>query len=254
MKPLITREVRSHLKTFADKVSVDVFAKNLKQLLLMHPVKGHKILGIDPGFRNGCKMALISEQNDVLATATIYPHTPKNSAALSSYEQQVVDLLQEHRSVNAIWLGLLLCLPKFIFYFNPLTRSRCDLIAIGNGTAGRETEIWIAKMIGCGRFHSKSVRYCVVNENGASIYSCSDVAKREFPDMDINIISAVSIARRLSDPLAELVKIEPKHMGVGMYQHDINEKYLLETLEEVVMECVSFVGVDINTASISILK
>lgn len=114
--------------------------------------------------------------------------------------------------------------------------------------------MWIANMIGRDLFHSKSVRYCVVNENGASIYSCSDVAKREFPDMDINIISAVSIARRFSDPLAELVKIEPKHMGVGMYQHDINEKYLLETLEEVVMECVSFVGVDINTASISLLK
>lgn len=128
------------------------------------------------------------------------------------------------------------------------------MIAIGNGTASRETEMWIADMIARNLFHSKSVRYCIVSENGASIYSCSDVAKREFPEMDINLISAVSIARRLSDPLAELVKIEPKHMGVGMYQHDINEKYLLESLGEVVMECVSFVGVDINTASISILK
>lgn len=225
MKPLIAREVRSHLKKLADKVSVEVFAKNLKQLLLMHPIKGNKILGIDPGFRNGCKMALISEQNDVLATETIYPHT--NTNMLAKYERQVADLLRKHG---------------------------CELMAIGNGTACRETEIWLANMIARGQFHSKAVRYCVVNENGASIYSCSDVAKREFPDMDINLVSAVSIARRLSDPLAELVKIEPKHMGVGMYQHDINEKYLMETLDEVVMECVSFVGVDINTASNSILK
>lgn len=103
-------------------------------------------------------------------------------------------------------------------------------------------------------FHLKSVRYCTVSEDGASVYSCSDIAKREFPNMDINLISAVSIARRLSDPLAELVKIEPKHLGVGMYQHDIDDKYLMETLDEVVMECVSFVGVDINTASVSLLK
>lgn len=109
-------------------------------------------------------------------------------------------------------------------------------------------------MIGRDVFHSKSLQYCIVSENGASIYSCSDVAKQEFPKMDVNLISAVSIARRLSDPLAELVKIEPKHLGIGMYQHDINEKYLMESLNEVVSECVSFVGVDINTASAALLK
>lgn len=131
---------------------------------------------------------------------------------------------------------------------------RCELIAIGNGTACRETEAWISNLIAREVFHSKSVQYCIVSENGASIYSCSDIAKQEFPNMDVNLISAASIARRLSDPLAELVKIEPKHLGVGMYQHDINEKNLMESLNEVVMECVSFVGVDINTASVVILK
>lgn len=131
---------------------------------------------------------------------------------------------------------------------------RCEVIAIGNGTACRETEAWISDLLSREVFHSNSVQYCIVSENGASIYSCGDVAKHEFPNMDVNLISAVSIARRLSDPLAELVKIEPKHLGVGMYQHDINEKYLMESLNEIVMECVSFVGVDINTASVAILK
>lgn len=131
---------------------------------------------------------------------------------------------------------------------------RCEIIAIGNGTACRETENWITDLISRNVFHTESVRYCIVNENGASIYSCSDIARQEFPNLDVNLISAASIARRLSDPLAELVKIEPKHLGVGMYQHDINEKFLMESLNEVVMECVSFVGVDINTASTTLLR
>lgn len=131
---------------------------------------------------------------------------------------------------------------------------RCELIAIGNGTACRETEAWIAGLIARNAFHAKSIQYCIVSENGASIYSCGPIAKKEFPAMDVNLISAVSIARRLSDPLAELVKIEPKHLGVGMYQHDIGEKLLMESLNEVVIEVVSFVGVDINTASVVILK
>lgn len=132
--------------------------------------------------------------------------------------------------------------------------SRCEVIAIGNGTACRETEAWISDLITREVFHSKSVQYCIVSENGASIYSCSEIAKQEFPELDVNLISAVSIARRLSDPLAELVKIEPQHLGVGMYQHDINKKDLMESLNEIVSECVSFVGVDINTASAVILK
>lgn len=137
---------------------------------------------------------------------------------------------------------------------NIFTFFSCELIAIGNGTACRETETWVGGLIADNMFHSKSVQYCIVSENGASIYSCSDVAKKEFPKMDVNMISAVSIARRLSDPLAELVKIEPQHLGVGMYQHDINKKYLVESLDEVISECVSFVGVDINTASAEILR
>lgn len=131
---------------------------------------------------------------------------------------------------------------------------RCEIIAIGNGTACRETETWISELIARKVFHTDSVQYHIVSENGASIYSCSEIAKQEFPDLDMNLISAVSIARRVSDPLAELVKIEPKHLGVGMYQHDINEKYLMESLNEIVSECVSFVGVDVNTASAAILK
>lgn len=141
-----------------------------------------------------------------------------------------------------------------LFSFNSILIIRCELIAIGNGTACRETEAWVANLISRDVFHLKSVQYCIVSENGASIYSCGTTAKKEFPKLDVNLISAVSIARRLSDPLAELVKIEPKHLGVGMYQHDINEKFLMETLNEVVMECVSFVGVDINTASVALLK
>lgn len=138
--------------------------------------------------------------------------------------------------------------------FGAFALLRCELIAIGNGTACRDTEAWIAKLIERNMFHSKSIQYCIVSENGASIYSCGAIAKKEFPDMDVNLISAASIARRLSDPLAELVKIEPKHLGVGMYQHDLNDKVLMESINEVVTECVSFVGVDINTASVVILK
>ncbi|XP_055324004.1 uncharacterized protein YdcI [Sitodiplosis mosellana] len=225
LKPLMNRQIRSLLTKNAEKESVEVFAKNLKQLLLVKPVKGKRILGVDPGFKNGCKLALISEQNDVLDTDTIYPHTKKDQIMI--YEHKVINMLR---------------------------KNRCEVIAIGNGTACRETEAWISQLISRDVFHSESVQYCIVSENGASIYSCSDVAKHEFPNMDVNLISAVSIARRLSDPLAELVKIEPKHLGVGMYQHDINEKYLMESLNEIVSECVSFVGVDINTASVAILK
>lgn len=128
------------------------------------------------------------------------------------------------------------------------------MIALGNGTACRETEFWLSKLFELGILDPNHVRYSIVSEQGASIYSCSDIAKKEFPNMDMNEISAVSIARRLNDPLSEYVKIEPRHIGVGMYQHDINEKHLTESLNEVVSECVSYVGVDINTASITVLK
>lgn len=135
-----------------------------------------------------------------------------------------------------------------VFFFS------CDLIALGNGTACRETELWLTNLIKDGVLDSRTVQYSIVTEQGVSIYSCSDGAKKEFPNYEVNIISAISIARRLNDPLNEFVKVEPKHLGVGMYQHDLNEKVLGETLDEVVMECVSFVGVDINTASKDILS
>lgn len=223
--PLMSRTVRSELTKRAEKASVEVFANNLKQLLLTAPVKGEKILGIDPGFSNGCKLALISECGDLLDTATIYPHIGGERSKVAP--------------------GILA---------NMMRKHSCALIALGNGTACRETESMLSYMMEERILDKRFVRYSIVPEQGASIYSCSEVAKKEFPKMDVNLISAVSIARRLQDPLCEYVKIEPKHLGVGMYQHDINEKSLSETLDEVVMECVSFVGVDINTASVSLLS
>lgn len=221
----MTRQVRSDLNDLAEKASISVFAKNLRELLLTSPLKGERILGIDPGFTNGCKMALISETADVLHTCVIYPHTKKGS---------------KHHCAE------ILC--------DILFKHQCHIIAIGNGTACRETEFWLSSLFEDGTLDSSFIKYSIVSEQGASIYSCSDVARKEFPDMDVNLISAVSIARRLNDPLSEYVKIEPKHIGVGMYQHDINEKQLTESLNEVISECVSFVGVDINTASLSVLK
>ncbi|XP_063709440.1 S1 RNA-binding domain-containing protein 1 [Culicoides brevitarsis] len=223
--PLVQRQVRSNLTTTAEQQSIKVFASNLKQLLLMAPVKGEPILGIDPGFSNGCKMALISERGDVLETFTLYPFTKNDRQS------------EEHALKMA----------------SAMNRHNCKLIALGNGTACRETETWITNLKSKGVLRS-DVRYCIVSEQGASIYSCSETAKKEFPDVDINIISAISIARRLNDPLCEFVKVDPKSLGVGMYQHDINAKVLSETLDEVVIECVSFTGVDINTASVALLK
>ncbi|XP_055851056.1 S1 RNA-binding domain-containing protein 1 isoform X2 [Episyrphus balteatus] len=223
--PLVSRQIRSDLNESAKKASIDVFAKNLKQLLLMSPLKGERILGVDPGFTNGCKLALISETADVLETGVVYPHSKRNDP-----DQCGITLAKM------------------------LIRNKCKLIALGNGTACRETEFWLTKLFEKGILDPEYVKYSIVSEQGASIYSCSEVAKKEFPDLDVNVISAVSIARRLNDPLSEYVKIEPRHIGVGMYQHDINEKILSESLNEVVSECVSFVGVDINTASLSVLK
>ncbi|XP_058984529.1 uncharacterized protein YdcI-like [Musca domestica] len=223
--PLVSRQIRSDLNESAKKASIDVFAKNLKQLLLMSPLKGERILGIDPGFANGCKIAVISETADVLETGVIYPH--RRNTDPEEWGEKLAKILKRHK---------------------------CRLIALGNGTACRETEFWLSKLFELGILDSNLIRYSIVSEQGASIYSCSDVAKKEFPNMDMNEISAVSIARRLNDPLSEYVKIEPRHIGVGMYQHDINEKQLSESLNEVVSECVSYVGVDINTASITVLK
>lgn len=221
--PLIGRLVRSALKERAEKSSIEVFAKNLTDLLLTPPVKGKRILGIDPGFRHGSKCALISEQSAVLDT-TVLMFTGGDSKAT---EKRLSELMKKHQ---------------------------CSLIALGNGKGCRDIEKVITEMIANRRFHSEDIKYCIVNEQGASIYSCGDEAKAEFPNMDINLISAVSIARRLNDPLAEYVKIEPSHLGVGMYQHDVPEKDLSRTLDEVVSECVSRVGVDLNTTSECLLK
>ncbi|KAH8382830.1 hypothetical protein KR009_005490 [Drosophila setifemur] len=225
VQPLMCRQIRADLKEKAQKAAIDVFAKNLKQLLLMSPLKGERILGIDPGFTNGCKLAVISETADVLDTGVIYPHGARSNKR--GAEQKLVQLLRDHK---------------------------CKIIALGNGTACRETEHWLTDMFHAGILDSRSIRYSIVNENGASVYSCSNVATKEFPDMDMNERSAVSIARRLNDPLSEYVKIEPRHLGVGMYQHDVAEKILTESLKDVVSECVSYVGVDLNTASLSVLK
>ncbi|EZA52895.1 hypothetical protein DMN91_011350 [Ooceraea biroi] len=224
MKPLIKRRLRSELKERAETASINVFATNVKQLLLTPPVRGKVILGIDPGFRHGCKLAVVSEHGDVLETAVIYPHNQSGNF--------------EH-SANA--------LAKLV------KKHRCSLLALGNGTACRETEQFLTRIRESNAFDFK-VTYTIVNESGASVYSCSPEAKSEFLDLDPNLVSAVSIARRLQDPLAELVKVEPKHLGVGMYQHDLPEKQLLNTLDEVVTEAVSFVGVDINTASQCLLR
>lgn len=203
LKPLIKRRMRSELKEKAETASIEVFATNVKQLLLTSPVRGQVVLGIDPGFRHGCKLAVVSEHGDVLETGVIYPHNrTKNS-------QPAADALIE--LVN---------------------RYRCTILALGNGTACRETEQFLTQTIKSKKF-DVNVTYTIVDECGASIYSCSTEAKSEFPDLDLNLVSAVSIARRLQDPLAELVKVEPKHLGVGMYQHDLPEKQLLNTLDEV---------------------
>ncbi|XP_029174038.1 uncharacterized protein LOC114942762 [Nylanderia fulva] len=220
IKPLVIRRVRSEMKERAEKASIQVFATNVKQLLLTPPVRGKIILGIDPGYYHGCKIAVISETGNVLETALIYPH--KNDASLSIATNILTKLVNKYK---------------------------CTILALGNGTASRDTELFLTNMIKSKMFDSSDVTYTIVDESGASIYSCSLEGKSEFPDLDPNLVSAISIARRLQDPLAELVKIEPKHLGVGMYQHDLPEKQLINALDEVVTEAVSFVGVDVNTAS-----
>ncbi|XP_011866321.1 PREDICTED: S1 RNA-binding domain-containing protein 1 [Vollenhovia emeryi] len=222
IKPQMTRRVRSEMKESAEKASIEVFATNVKQLLLTPPVRGKIVLGVDPGYRHGCKLAVVSEQGDVLETGVMYPHN--HSSAFKDAANVLARLVDRHG---------------------------CTIIALGNATACRETELFLTKVIGS---MLGSLMYTIVDECGASIYSCSPQAKSEFPDLDPNLVSAVSIARRLQNPLAELVKIEPKHLGVGMYQHDLPEAKLTKTLSEVVTEVVSFVGVDINTASHYLLQ
>ncbi|XP_076640501.1 S1 RNA-binding domain-containing protein 1 [Colletes latitarsis] len=226
ISPLIIRRVRNEMKQKAETASIEVFVTNVKQLLLTPPVRGKIILGIDPGFVHGCKLAVISEHGNVLETGVIYPHNKTKN----SYEESA---------------NILITLVK---------KHKCTVVALGNATACRETEAFLNKLIKSDSSGSIDISYTIVDESGASIYSCSTKAKSEFPDLDTNVVSAISIARRLQDPLAELVKVDPKHLGVGMYQHDLPEKELVAALDEVISEVVSFVGVDVNTASEYLLR
>uniref|UniRef100_T1JNU4 S1 motif domain-containing protein n=1 Tax=Strigamia maritima TaxID=126957 RepID=T1JNU4_STRMM len=224
LEPQFCRKIRSQLTKTAEKASIDVFVSNLRQLLLTPPVRGKVVAGIDPGFTHGCKVAVISPTQDILHTTVFYlPYKGKSC----SNDKKIRDIMLEYR---------------------------CTIIGIGNGTASRETESLISKMISRGAFQPLDVKYCIVNESGASTYSITAEAAEEMPNLDENIRSAVSIARRLSDPLAEYVKIQPQHLGVGMYQHDIGGNKLSNALDDVVTECVSFVGVDLNTGSETLLR
>ena len=221
--PSIEREVRSELKDISEEGAIDIFGKNLEALLLTPPMKDITVLGFDPAYRTGCKLAVVSPLSKVLNISVIYPHEPRN---------------QWEESKNII---------KKLF-----KKYDIDVVAIGNGTASRESEKLVAEAIS--EYKDKQVKYVIVSEAGASVYSASDLAIKEFPDLTVEKRSAISIARRLQDPLSELVKIDSKSIGVGQYQHDVNEKKLEESLDFVVSKCVNNVGVNINTASPSILK
>ncbi|MBO4588465.1 MAG: RNA-binding transcriptional accessory protein [Bacteroidales bacterium] len=220
IEPSIENEYRSMLKERADKEAIKVFAENLKQLLLAPPLGQKRILAIDPGFRTGCKTVCLDAQGQLLHNETIYPFT---------------SVREERAAINK--------LEALVEAFH------IEAIAIGNGTAGRETEEVVQRCL----FKTKVVAV-VVSENGASVYSASDVARREFPDYDVTVRGAVSIGRRLMDPLSELVKIDPKSIGVGQYQHDVDQKMLQSSLDDVVMSCVNSVGVELNTASRELLS
>ena len=220
--PAMEREVRSLLTENAEKQAIHLFGRNLRQLLLIPPLAGHTVLGLDPGYRTGCKAAIVNPQGSVLATAVFY--LTHSAAQRESSAKLMLELIRRHK---------------------------VTLAAIGNGTASYETEEFLAGLI---RDHSLSLHYVIANEAGASVYSASKLAKEELPDLDVTLRGAVSIARRVQDPLAELVKIEPKAIGVGQYQHDVDQKELLQALDGVVESAVNHVGVDLNTASVELLR
>ena len=219
--PSIEREIRSELTETAAENAMKVFAVNLKQLLMQPPVKGKTVLGLDPGYRTGCKVAVVDDTGKVLDTTVIYP--THSEAKIAQSKRKLLELIKKHS---------------------------VDIISIGNGTASKETEMFAADAI---KEADRTVYYMVVSEAGASVYSASKLAATELPELDLTLRSAVSIARRLQDPLAELVKIEPKAIGVGQYQHDMPQKRLGETLDGVVEDCVNSVGADLNTASPALL-
>jgi uncharacterized protein len=215
MCPSIENEVLSEAKEKADKEAIKVFSTNLRQLLLAPPVGSKRVLAIDPGFRTGCKVVCLDESGNLLVNATIYPHPPQNESGPA--QAKIAQLVQAYK---------------------------IEVIAIGDGTAGRETESFIKRI----RF-DRDLDVYSVREDGASIYSASPIARKEFPDYDVTVRGSVSIGRRLMDPLAELVKIDPKSVGVGQYQHEVNQPLLKDALDDVVISCVNAVGVDLNTAS-----
>ncbi|XP_075902262.1 S1 RNA-binding domain-containing protein 1 [Nelusetta ayraudi] len=221
--PLLTRSYRTKLTSAAEKESIAMFVRNLRQRLLVCPVRGCVIMGVDPGFKHGCKLAVLSPTSQILHTDVVYLH--------HSGQQREADKLR---------------------YL--MTKYSCTRVVIGNGTACRETESFFADLISRRHFHPLDVSYCITNEAGASIYSVSPEAVKEMPDMDPNLRSAVSIGRRVQDPMAELVKIDPKHIGIGTYQHDVSAGALKAALDGVVQECVSFVGVDINICSETLMR
>ncbi len=222
IEPSIDREIRSDLTEKAEDKAIKVFGKNSKQLLLGAPIKGKTVMGFDPAYRTGCKIAVIDETGKLLDYTTVYPTEPQND--VEGAKKELLKLIE---------------------------KDKIDMIAIGNGTASRESEMFVAGMI---KEASRDVNYVIVSEAGASVYSASKLATEEYPDINVSIRGAISIARRLQDPLAELVKIDPKAIGVGQYQHDVNQKKLQESLTGVVEDSVNKVGVDVNTATPSLLS
>ena len=222
--PAIERELRNELTEAADAQAIDVFGDNLRNLLLQPPMKGKTVLGLDPAYRTGCKLAIVDATGKVLAKSVIYPHKPASADKRTAAAPAFRKLLQDYN---------------------------VEMVAIGNGTASRESELFVSEQI---KQVPNTVYYAIVNEAGASVYSASDIAREEFPDFQVEERSAVSIARRLQDPLAELVKIDPKSVGVGQYQHDVSQKQLGERLDFVVETAVNQVGVNLNTASAPLLQ
>ena len=220
--PSLEREIRNDLTEKAEEAAIGVFRENLRQLLLQPPISGKVVLALDPAYRTGCKIAVIDTTGKPLETTVVYPTPPQNKTAEA--EKKLLALIEKY--------GV-------------------DLISIGNGTASRESELFVAEML---KKTSRRVQYIIANEAGASVYSASKLGAEEFPDYDVSLRSAVSIGRRIQDPLAELVKIDPKSSGVGQYQHDMNQKRLGEALSGVVEDCVNSVGVDLNTASPALLS
>ncbi|MDE6770268.1 MAG: helix-hairpin-helix domain-containing protein, partial [Muribaculaceae bacterium] len=220
LRPSVENELSAELKEEADRVAIGIFADNLRQLLLASPLKGKRVLALDPGYRTGCKVVALDAQGNLLDDTVIYPVPPK------------ADLDGAARTLSHL-----------------ISRHKLDVISLGNGTASRETEKFLKdyKVIDPNKIF-------VVSENGASVYSASDIARKEFPDKDVTVRGAVSIGRRLIDPLAELVKIDPKSIGVGQYQHDVDQSKLKDALDYTVMSCVNAVGIDVNTASEKLLS